>query len=838
MVICDIVVPSYQTTRILMSKRQHTLPIRLFYSYCHKDERYRESMEKALALLKREQALNSWSDRSILPGQKISQKISKEMEESGIMVFLLSQNFIASAECLKEWENAKQLTGNGKLLFRIPIILEACSWVDMLGKDDIKALPKDGKPVSGFDSADAAWQQVYDGIKSVINVIKNNFVPKSEFLKEIEKTYFLSQQHIKLQDIFIFPLLCYAPQKLDSQKLEEKIINQDQLLRKKHVIIHGEEMSGKTAFGRHLFLSLVKQSAPVLHIDLEQVPRHSKENFLRKAYSSQFHGDYSLWVQKKDKTLILDNLSSAPTLIDFIVFLKDFFDRIIVTLSSDVFNSFFKDEIRLADFIEMKIEPLTHRQQESLVRKRIELSGREEPVTDGFIDHVEDRVNSIITVQKIVPRYPFYVLSILQTYEGYMPNNFSITSHGHCYYVLILANLIKAGISGSDKDINSCFNFAEKLAYRIYQGEGKHTLNTAEFERFVEGYTETYHISSAIRNRLTHHEFGIITKDGGFRTNYMYYFFLGRFLSKNREEHKIVIENMCKESYTNSNYLTLLFIIHHTDDNQIIDDILLITMCTLDAIRPAILNHEETKRFGRILADGSKNILSRNSVAEEREKERNARDIRDHQDESEEENEQTEHEEPVNDVYRILKNNEILGQVLRNKCGNLEKTKIEEIIEIIADSGLRLVNFVLKDEKEIAEIARYIQQKHPTYDIHRVEMVLRVFSFLWTMINVEKIVSAINHPEIRETVNEVVRRRLTPAYDLIGYFSQLDSTEKFTEEMKNKLGDLLKKHDDPFLKGVLSIRTQRYINTHRNKASIEQSICSLLGIKYLPRPVQ
>ena len=66
-------------------------------------------------------------------------------------------------------------------------------------------------------------------------------------------------------------------------------------------------------------------------------------------------------------------------------------------------------------------------------------------------------MNSVIISNRIVPRFPFYVLSILQTYEAYMPSNMSITSYGHCYYVLIFASLVRAGISQADDAINPTF---------------------------------------------------------------------------------------------------------------------------------------------------------------------------------------------------------------------------------------------------------------------------------------------------------------------------------------------------------------------------------------------
>ena len=573
-----------------------------------------------------------------------------------------------------------------------------------------------------------------------------------------------------------------------------------------------------------------EKSVPALYIDLEKIPGRNSETILSEAYSRQFNGDYSLWKQQKDKTLILDNLSSKSNLINFVVFAKEYFDRIVITLSSDIFDSFFRDEVRLADFREIKIEPLTHRQQEELIRKRLALSERK-PITDGFVDQVENRVNSIIISKKVVPRYPFFVLSILQVDEAYMPKSMSITSYGHCYNALIIASLIKAGISSSDEDINTCFNLAENLAFKIYKSSKQNKM--IDFPMFIKEYRKKYFIQESTLNRLRSHDYGIITEDGHFKVPYVYYFFLGRFLSKN--DNKAVIEEMCEESYLNSNYLTLLFIIHHTNNNQIIDDILIRTMYSLDTIDPATLDRGETKRFREIIAALPENILSNDSVEEERKREKDIQDINDHQVEDKCASEETEIDNPVNDWYRILKNNEIMGQILRNRYGTLERTKIEEIIEIVADSGLRLVNCFLKSEDEIAQLARYLHKKFPEHDLQKIKNLLRFVSFIWTMINVGKIVNAINVPEIREAVNKVVCRRSTPAYDLIGYFNQLDSTEELTSAIRKDLNRLLKQHKDIFLRRVLSISTQHYMNTHRSRGDIEQSICSLLKIKYSPK---
>ena len=373
-----------------------------------------------------------------------------------------------------------------------------------------------------------------------------------------------------------------------------------------------------------------------------------------------------------------------------------------------------------AAFEELEIADLTQTQQETLIRKRLSLTSGSPNLTDGYVDRVEDRVNSIIIDNKIVPRYPFFVLCILQTYEAYMPAGLAITSYGHCYYALIVASLVRAGVSRQDSDINACFNFAEHLAFETYQRTSRNEATPLDFNDFVEQYRREYVISNAVINRLKHEEFGLIDPCGQFQTEYMRHFFLGRFLSKGGHTNRDIIQRMCDATYVPANYLTLLFTIHHTSDLEIIDDILLRTLCTLDDVKAAKLDRAETRRFQDIVSSLPKSILSAESVESERKRERGARDdatarLGDEGEFNGEFNDDggSEVQEAVNGIYRVLKNNEIMGQILRNKYGSLTKQKIEEIIGIMADGGLRLVNFVLEDEDEIAEMAHYVKAKNP-----------------------------------------------------------------------------------------------------------------------------
>ena len=154
----------------------------------------------------------------------------------------------------------------------------------------------------------------------------------------------------------------------DLSLTSKDISSVSELLAIKRALIHGQEKTGKTTLARSLYLSLVEQSKPVLFLDLAQLGRGRPERRIREAYEEQFHGDYSLWRQQEDKILILDNLPEDPRVLGFISYAKDHFDRIMVTVQSDRFYAYFRDEERFMDFQHLKIQPLTAVQQEQLIR--------------------------------------------------------------------------------------------------------------------------------------------------------------------------------------------------------------------------------------------------------------------------------------------------------------------------------------------------------------------------------------------------------------------------------------------------------------------------------------
>ena len=286
----------------------------LFYSYSHRDERFRKDMESSLALLKRNGILNTWSDHAILPGRDIPTDIRAAMENAEVMVFLFSQHFISSDECMTEWERAKSLSARGSLLFRVPIILEPCPWKDVLADDLVKALPDDGKAVSSFRDKAAAWQQVYQGIKRVAETLLNAVSPSHMFTSSISETEFIFGNTALLPEIYVFPTLRHHRLKPTAKfQFRERTIGHDEMFQRNYIIVHGDDTSGKTSLLRHLFLThsrdICKRKRPIL-IDLKNASGQSNDQLIETSYRSQYVGDYSLWKSESLNVALVDNLSS------------------------------------------------------------------------------------------------------------------------------------------------------------------------------------------------------------------------------------------------------------------------------------------------------------------------------------------------------------------------------------------------------------------------------------------------------------------------------------------------------------------------------------------------
>jgi hypothetical protein len=150
-----------------------TRPLRLFYSYSHKDEALRDELETHLAILERQSLIAPWHDRRIEPGTSLTGAIDSNLEEADIILLLVSADFIASPYCYEKEMLRALERHNANQARVIPIILRATEFKGA-PFEKLQALPKDAKPVTSWSNKDEAWTDVARGLRLVVESLRTS----------------------------------------------------------------------------------------------------------------------------------------------------------------------------------------------------------------------------------------------------------------------------------------------------------------------------------------------------------------------------------------------------------------------------------------------------------------------------------------------------------------------------------------------------------------------------------------------------------------------------------------------------------------------------------------
>lgn len=144
--------------------------VRIFVSYSHADDAYREKLEKHLAPLKRE-GVTTWFDGDIHAGEELDPEISRALRRAHLFIALISSNYLSSHYCWKkEYLRAMGRRARGSMRV-VGVVLKPCDWKQTKAAG-FKQLPKDGRAVSDWRSADHALLDVTSGIREVVKVIR------------------------------------------------------------------------------------------------------------------------------------------------------------------------------------------------------------------------------------------------------------------------------------------------------------------------------------------------------------------------------------------------------------------------------------------------------------------------------------------------------------------------------------------------------------------------------------------------------------------------------------------------------------------------------------------
>ncbi len=525
------------------------MPTKVFISYSHKDEEFKNSLTEHLSGLVRSGAISEWNDRKIVPGTDWSHEINENLKNSDLILFLISSSFLSSDYCVNiEAETALSMHNSGEAQL-IPIVIRAVEWSDSpLSK--LQGLPKDAKPVASPNN-DEAWVDVIQGIKrhisefhpkanESIKLVKEGIISPSESILEWLDDTEITLTHrkvdrIRLSDIYTIPDVEID----DDSRKELRIYRSACSLPDKfeRFLVFGEEQQGKTSLLKHYYKSFLTQSKTPLILEGSKVKDANPEVIIKKELARQYEGlPYEDFMASQEKIIIIDNIDdiglNRKYRDKFISDICLFADKCIFT--HQLAFSLLVDEIpALDDFGRAELIGLGNKKREEIIQRWISL-GIEQTITEEDLftrcDELKDTINSVVK-KNIVPPKPIYILMLLQMFEAHSKLNLELSSHGHCYQQLIYQSFENAKIN--EREFDKYLNVLTELAWWIFSNN--QNPNEAQLDGFFEEYCKVYLDvdKEIVISKLSNHSI-LQVKDfrTGFKYPYIYYFFVGKKISE------------------------------------------------------------------------------------------------------------------------------------------------------------------------------------------------------------------------------------------------------------------------------------------------------------------
>ncbi|EWS96429.1 toll-Interleukin receptor [Pseudoalteromonas sp. SCSIO_11900] len=773
---------------------------KIFISYAHKDELYKEELIEHMSGLRRAGIINEWNDRKIVAGQNWEEEISSSLTSSNIILFLISASFMNSDYCMGvEVKTALEMHERREAQL-IPIVIRAVDWSDSeISK--IQGLPKDARPISSWENADEAWLDVISGLKNHIQ----NFEPKTPAVTsivnstEINCTKFINDwlvdteivlthrkvNQVSLKDIYVIPDI-----ELESKDDLVDIKSSKYLFEEKgSYIISGEEQQGKTSLLKYLYRELLKEQYLPLYIDAKTIKKASIESEITKQLNLQYEDlTYLAFTSSRKVIILLDNIDeiglNQKYKNKFLADINLLTQKVYITCHSS-YNYIYGDLPALDDYESIELLGLGNKKREELVQKWISL-GVEENIDEKELytkcDELKLRLNGIIK-KNIVPPKPIYILMLLQMFEANAQLNLELTSYGHCYQQLIYQSFDKAHISKQDFD--KYLNVLTELAWEIFKKENN--LNPFEVELFFTNYCKSFLSidKEKVLNKLISHS--ILNDNGinlGFKYPYIYYFFVGKKIAesyRDSDETKTKIEGLLSKLHREDYANILIFITHHTKDSWVLHEIKSVLDSLFEEHNEATLSKTQLSFMSDFMKAIPELIIEQREIQKERD------DQNDQLDELERKNESEEGEslDILAKINQTFKGMEVAGQIIRNRHATLTRQSMEDLAKTGAFAGLRFLEYFIKisdtAKKEIIKLISTHLLEHPNISNKEIEKQAEnaYLHLTYGIINgvTRKIASSIGSKEALEVYREMEYKVGTPAFNLIRQAIDLQFTK-------------------------------------------------------------
>lgn len=686
--------------------------------------------------------------------------------------------------------------------------------------------------------------------------IRSRFLQKREFRANEEYLSFLNdiginlthatKGNLNLDDIFIYPKLEELNLRGDLEgepysKLEgENFL--DYVTDKKKVMVIGTDKSGKTTLAKKMYVELLNRGIVPILVDGNLVKAGGEEKYLgfvNRTFSKQYDETLVEKYRQLDKdrrAILVDDFGKAllsekgkARLINTLAR----FAEIIILFSDELYLAQLKDIVQkdgsnpLLQFKICKVAEFGYLLRERLIRKWLTLGGEELRIDEDTlirkVSEIERMVDTILG-RNLLPRYPIFVLFILQTIEARTPLKAIQGSYGYIYEAFITQSLIQASPEKPDLDIK--YTYLSELAYYVFQRKSDE-LSGSDVEEFNQRYCEKYAISissASIMTDLVKSQI-LVESDGvyEFKYKYLYYYFVARYIHNNmqREEDamRAHIEEMSKAVFREDYGNVIMFLSYLSNDRFLMEEMLRHTreiykeynLCDLE---------RDVEFIERTPVRLTEPVLVDRSTEEAREEIQRTKDeVETIVEEDVGDLDMTEAEKA--EVSELLKLNlafkslEILGQIARNFAGSLTGDEKLPLVEECYCLGLRTLKFLFSSIEDNFDdfrkgVSVFVRSNLEIRDETKLENKTNQFILLLaealSLAIIKGISCSLGCEELKETYRKVLNQysylKSVSLIDIsirLDHFTKLltrdvDDIEQFYEEIEKRriLPDLLK----------------------------------------------
>lgn len=640
-----------------------------------------------------------------------------------------------------------------------------------------------------------------------------------------------SKESLSLEDIYVTPFLEKFNVSENEEKvstfLSEKILEDISSEFTNRVVVLGEENSGKTALCKMFFIKLFSQGFIPIYLKGKDVKQTSKEE-IQKIIKREFSNQYCTNITQlsnceKKIILIIDDFNESPLKLKY---KKNFINNLYELEYPNIviWDEFFT----LGELLESKtigvdiyeILKFSPKKRFELIQKWTELFNEEfedEPSRVTYNYELEKLINSIIS-KNLVPSFPIYILTILQASELTSKQNFEQSTFGH-YYDVLIKSALGQNIK-ENKEIEKYYSYLSELSFWMFK-KTEMKLDENEFHEFHDYFLKQYNLNTSFVDVInTLIESNIIIKLGNsykIRYKYIYFYFLGKYLSDNIEEVEVkqIISDLSKRLYQTDCANIYLFLSHHSRSKYVIEEIISNSKDLFEDEK--LLNfNDDIKEINELVDDTSENLsfnplISYNEYKEDELNDLNENEIIEKNGENLEYNfdDNPKSIDYISQMNKAFKTIEILGYIVKNRYASLKTKDKEEIVEELYTLGLRTLSSVFKtliegEEYLKAELIELIKnQSNTNLTTQEKESLAKqiMFNMLY-MISYsifKKISNSVSTKDLQLTFKDVCNKyKGNNAVSLIDMAIKMEYSKVFPYEETKQLKETFKKNKLPF----------------------------------------